>query len=154
MTKEQQLDTLFTELGAAIQDAETGKKLVALFSHAGSLGKFFAPGADNERLMALWGLDQESLKAKGLAFWKMVSPILHTLLCDKNSIYHQEFFGLLQDKMPGLDAALAGLLMGALSPSFPVVGASAVAFFLAKLIIKLFFSKTLELTCKKWQKSL
>jgi len=120
----------------------------------GTLDQYLGPGGDEERARALWGLSWEGLREKGRELWGRVSPRLHTVFCDAQSPLHQELAGLLKEGQSGVAAALAALVIQAASPLFPVLAASAVAFFIAKLILRLFVTESYELACEAWQKTL
>jgi hypothetical protein len=154
MADDQELDLLLTKLGAAVQDAELGTKYTALYSLSGNLDQFLAPGADEAQARALWGLDWQALKAKGLELWDKVSPRLYDAFCNQESDIQKQLADLLKKGETGLDAALAAIIIDAIATAFPVVAASAVAFFLAKLILKLFVTEAYGLACAEWQKTL
>jgi len=154
MMTEQDVDLLLTKLGAAVQDTEMGTQYTALYSQADSLDRFFGSEGEEAEAKALWGMSWESLKEKGRDLWKRVSPRLHDAFCDKESESHKKLADLLEKGETGLDAALAALVIQTLAAAFPVVAASAVAFFLAKLILKLFITESLGLACDEWEKTL
>jgi hypothetical protein len=154
LADDQELDLLWTKLGAAVQDAELGTKYTALYSLSGNLDQVLAPGADEAQARALWGVSWEELKAKGLEIWGRVSPKLYDAFCNQESDIQKQLADLLKKGETGLDAALAALIIEAVATAFPVVAASAVAFFLAKLVLKLFVTEAYGLACTEWKKAL
>lgn len=154
MSSDQELDLLLTQLGAAAQDAELGTKYTALYSLDGALDRYFGPRGDQAMARGLWGLSWESLKQKGQELWGRVSPRLHTAFCDEKSEFHKGIADLLKEGEAGIAAALAALVIQAAGGVFPVLAASAVAFFVAKVVLRLFVTETYELLCDEWQKTL
>jgi hypothetical protein len=152
--RSEDVDVLFTKLGAALKDVETGEKHAALYAMDGTLDGLLGPRGDEAQVKALWGLSWEGLKKLGQEFWNKVSRPLHQVFCDPKSEEHKQLGNLLKEGSAGIAAALAGLVTQALIGMVPAIGASVVALFVARLIIRLFVTKGYELACDKWAASL
>jgi hypothetical protein len=154
MGNDQERDLLLTQLGAAVQDAEMGTKYTALYTYDGTLDKLLGPDGDDAMPSALWGLDWEGLEEKGKEFWDRVSPRLYAAFCDVNSEYHNRLAELITPGQGVVAAALAGLVIETAAGLFPALAASAVAFFIAKLIIRQFMKEAYGLACDEWKETL
>jgi hypothetical protein len=154
MGNDQELDLLLTQLGAAAQDAEMGTKYTALYAYDGTLDELLGPGGDEAAARALWGLDWEALRKKGQELWDRVSPRLHAAFCDEDSEFHGKLADLIKPGQTVVAAALAGLVIQAAAGLFPTLAASAVAFFIAKLIIRQFMTEAYGLACAEWEATL
>ncbi len=154
MAGNKDLGVLFTELGAAVRDTELGVQYASLYSMEGTLDRYLGPGGDEAAARALWGMSWEALKSKGQEFWDRVSPQLHTAFCDPNSKHHKELAGLLRAGETAIGPALAALCVQAVGALFPALAASAVAFFVARLILEQFVTQGYGLACDTWEASL
>jgi hypothetical protein len=155
MGSDPEIDALLRQLGATVRDDQLGQQTTALYTlDDQSIRDVLGPGADEARAMQLWGITLSDLWNLGKDLWNRVSPRLHDVFCNPQSEYHGRIAGLLVPGKENLAAAVAALVVNAVGGLLPAIATATAAYFIAKLVIRIFVEGGYTLACDRWAKTL
>jgi hypothetical protein len=133
-------------IAAAVKDADRGSQ--GLFNYYEDPDAFF-----NEDSRGLFGISFDELLTMGKGIWEKMSLELQPVFCDKNDKQHKVLAGLIEDGSEEVIPAIASVITASVLSMgvIPAGAITAVTYFLVKLILKKFFTATLNTGCEKWK---